>query len=225
LEILDLTNNDLVSLPINLGFLTNFRDIGFEGNPGMLDPPPRIVALGLSAVLDFMRYNASLEQSVESFPDAAAAPDSSPFEDVHWINCSIQSVAMSSDSFEPNPISNYEPNPAAMSADGVDTSYWRSRDIGSANLVIKFRRRAFIRQIELHWYSYFAGKEYVIKASNSFGSDGSKAEWILLKDEDGASFKHADVNRIDIIPFHGCPASGIKAIHLSILSSMFKGAL
>jgi Leucine-rich repeat (LRR) protein len=225
LEILDLTNNDLVSLPINLGFLTNFRDIGFEGNPGMLDPPPRIVALGLSAVLDFMRYNASLEQSVESFPDAAAAPDSSPFEDVHWINCSIQSVAMSSDSFQPNPISNYEPNPAAMSADGVDTSYWRSRDIGSANLVIKFRRRAFIRQIELHWYSYFAGKEYVIKASNSFGSDGSKAEWILLKDEDGASFKHADVNRIDIIPFHGCPASGIKAIHLSILSSMFKGAL
>jgi hypothetical protein len=223
LEVLDLTNNDLVSLPINLGFLKYFRDIGFLGNPAMLDPPPRIVALGLSAVLDFMRYNASLEQSVESFPDAVVASESNTFKDVQWMNCSTLSVAMSSESFQPNPISDYEPNPAAMSADGLSTSYWRTRDSGPATLVIKFHRRAFIHHLELHWYSYYAGKEYTIRASNSFGSDGSQAVWHLVKDEDGATFKHADVNRIDIIPFHGCPVSGIKALQLTISSSMFKG--
>jgi Leucine-rich repeat (LRR) protein len=224
LEVLDLTNNDLVSLPINLGFLTKFRDVGFAGNPAMLDPPPRIIALGLNAVLDFMRYNAALEQSVDSFPDAAQVPAAAPLEDVPWINCSTKAVAMSFDSFQPNPISDFEPNPAAMCVDDVATSYWRTKDVGPAALILKFKRRAFIHRIELHWYSYFAGKAYSIKASDSFGSDGSLAVWVPVKDEEGAAFKHADVNRIDIIPFHGCPATGIKALNFQISSSMFKGA-
>jgi Leucine-rich repeat (LRR) protein len=223
LEVLDLTNNDLVSLPINLGFLKNFRDIGFSGNPGMLDPPPRIIALGLKAVLDFMRYNASLEQSVESVFDNSPVRVTAPIEDVRWTDCAIQAEAKSSDSFQPNPISDYEPNSAAMCVDGVTTTYWRTKDIGSASLVIKFHRRAYIRHIELHWYSFFAGKAYSIKASDSFGIDGSRAVWSLVKDEDGETFAHSDVNRVDTIPFHGCPASGIKALHFSISSSMFKG--
>jgi hypothetical protein len=225
LEILDLTNNNLVSLPINLGFLKNFRDIGFSGNPGMLDPPPRIIALGLNAVLDFMRYNASLEQSVESLPEASSVLAIPPLTGVHWIDCSIQALALSPDSFKPNPLSTYEPNCAAMCADGVATSYWRSNDVGPASLVIKFHRRAFIHHIELHWYSYFAAKTYSIEAADFFGIDGSRAVWALVKNEDGETFKHADVNRIDVIPFHGCPASGIKALHISISSSMFKGVV
>jgi len=223
LEVLDLTNNDLVSLPINLGFLKHFRDIGFAGN-NLLDPPQRIIDLGLQAVLDFMRYNAAYEQSVESVPKIAQSPLSAALEDVHWIDCSTQAVAISSDSFQPNPISSYEPNPAAMCADGLATSHWRTKDLGAVVLVLKFNRRSFIHHIELHWYSYFAGKAYSIKASDSFGSDGSQAVWLLVKDEEGTTFKHADVNRVDVIPFHGCPAAGVKAVCLSISSSMFKGA-
>jgi len=222
LEVLDLTNNDLVSLPVNLGFLPNFTDIGFAGN-NLLDPPQRIIDLGLKAVLDFMRYNAAYEQSVESVPIVAPIPLAAALEEVHWIDCSRQAVAMSCDSFQPNPLSSYEPNPAAMCSDGLATTNWRTKDVGHASLVIRFNRRAFIHHIELHWYSYFAGKAYSIKASESFGSDGSRAVWFLVKDEEGSTFKHADVNRIDIIPFHGCPATGIKAICLSISSSMFKG--
>jgi Leucine-rich repeat (LRR) protein len=225
LELLDLTNNDLVSLPINLGFLEHFKDIGFAGNPGMLDPPPRIIALGLQAVLDFMRYNATLEQSVESLPQVPSASFAEPLEDLHWIDCSMHARSISSDSFQPNPLTNYEPNPAAMCIDGSSTSYWRTKENGDSNLVIKFNRRAFVRHVELHWYSYYAGKAYSIKSSDAFGCDGLQANWVTVKDEDGARFKHADVNRIDIVPFHGCPTTGIKALHFSISASMFKGTL
>lgn len=59
IEVLDIANNDLISLPLGLGMISTLKDIAVHGNRFRV-PQPSIVAQGSSAVLAFLRRRAGV---------------------------------------------------------------------------------------------------------------------------------------------------------------------
>ncbi|CAO3627160.1 unnamed protein product [Cunninghamella blakesleeana] len=59
IEVLDIANNDLISLPSGLGLITSLKDIAVHGNRFRV-PQPSIVAQGSSAVLAFLKRRAGV---------------------------------------------------------------------------------------------------------------------------------------------------------------------
>jgi len=55
LQELYLDNNQLTHIPPEIGLLPNLQELHLDNNPGLLTPPPEIVAQGTQAVLSFLR--------------------------------------------------------------------------------------------------------------------------------------------------------------------------
>ncbi|MGB1288749.1 MAG: leucine-rich repeat domain-containing protein, partial [Aggregatilineales bacterium] len=57
-RVLDLSNNQLASLPPGIGQFTNLRYLYIDGN-SLHSPPPEVIAQGKDAIKDYLRNQAA----------------------------------------------------------------------------------------------------------------------------------------------------------------------